>query len=176
MKIDYTRIVTTDLKPLISAERLEEIKNEAKNERNYIRRNGYTEYVRDHLFERAEEIAYVNYRHAGKSKSEKAILAANIVFDDEKFAEMLLNGNFNLQMLKDYINLLNYLKNKIVRGKEAEVDEKYFKTAESFAKRLSIHFQKMIGKNKPSIIINKINELISFRPELLDKQENTHTK
>ena len=176
MYIDYSKIVTKDLKLLISDEKLQTIKNEAEMERKFIWRNGLTEYVKNHFFNKADEVAYVSYRHKDKNSTEKAMLAANIVFEDEKFCEILLKGNYDLHTLETYITLLNYLKSKIANGEEEKIDEKYLKTAENLAKKLSKHFQMYVGKNNPNMIINKINEIISFKPELLNNQTNTHTK
>ena len=176
MYIDYSKIITKDLKTLITEQQLQMIKTEATKERNYIKRNGITEYIKNNFFKKAEEVAYVSYRHNQKNDTEKAMLAANIVFEDEKFAEILQKGNFDLHTLETYINLLNYLKSKIANGDEEKIDEKYLRTAEIFAKKLSKHFQIFIGRNNPNIIINKINEIISFKPELLQDKENKHTK
>ncbi len=170
MNIDYTKIITNDLNLLISPERLELIKAEALKERNYIKARYSHEYVKERLFTRAYEVAYTTARYQEKSDTEKALLTANIVFnDDERFAEILRNGNFNLEMLSTYIKLLNYIQK--AKAESKKVDEKYTKTAEIFTKRLVARFQRIVGQNEPSIIINKINEIISFKPELLDTQK-----
>ena len=176
MYIDYSKIVTKDLKLLITDERLQAIKAEALNERKFIKRNGLTQYVKEHFSTKADEIAYVSYRHKDKNDTEKAMLAANIVFEDEKFASILLKGSYDLHTLETYISLLNYLKSKIANGDEDKIDEKYLKTADLFANKMVKHFQTYIGRINPNMLINKANEIVSFRPELLISNKNTHTK
>ena len=176
MYIDYTKIITDNFKNHTNEETLESIKSEALHERNYIKRNGFTSYVKEHFFGKADEIAYVSSRHHGKNEYEKALLAANIVFDDEKFAEILLKGNFSKDMLETYIKLLNYLKKAIANNRFEKKDEKFQETAEKYTRLLSKHFSLYIGKNSPNIIINKINEILSYKPELLEEKNNTHTK
>ena len=175
MNINYNRIVTTNLTDLITAERLAEIKTEAKAERSFIKRHGVTAYVKEHLSNKAEEIAYIRKGNHEKTAVEKALLAANIVFDDESFAEILTKGNFTYNSLNTYLKLLTYFKNK----KDNSLNEKevlYQKSIKLFTLSLSKHISKYIGATNPNTIINKINEVISFKPELLINDENTKTK
>lgn len=176
MHIDYSKIITENFKYHTNEETLTEIKLEAQNERKYIKRNGITPYVKEHFFDKANEIAYVSSRHHRKNEYEKALLAANIVFDDEKFAEILSKGNFGEDMLETYIKLLNYLKKAIINDRFEKKDERFQETAEKYTKLLSKHFTFYVGKNNPTIIINKINELLSYRPELLIEKNNHYTK
>ena len=172
MIIDYSKIVTENFKKHVPEDILGSIKMEAESERKYILRNGITEFVKEHFFEKADEIAHVSARHYKKNEYEKALLAANIVFTDEKFAEILETGNFNKGMLETYIKLLAYLKKAITNDRLEKKDEKLQVTAEKFTRILSKHFAKYVGKNNPTIIINKINEILSYRPELLLEKKN----
>ncbi len=176
MYIDYNKIITDDFKNHTNEATLTEIKREALRERNYIKRNGLTAYVKEHFFSKADEIAYVSARHYKKSDSEKALLAANIAYDDEKFVEILSKGNFNIDMLETYIRLLNYLKKAIRNNSLEKRDEKLQETVEKYTRLLLKHFNLYVGKNNPNILINKINEVLSYRPELLEEKTNTHTK
>ncbi len=176
MYIDYSKIVTDDFKKRIDESTLADIKNEALKERAYIKRNGITVFVKEHFFDKADEIAYVSARNFKKSDEEKALLSANIVFDDEYFVEILNKGNFSKDMLETYIKLLKYLKKVIVNNNFEKKDEKFQETAEKYTRLLSKHFAIYMGKTRPNIIINKINELLSYKPELLEEKNNAHTK
>lgn len=176
MNIDFNKIITTDLKTQITEERLAEIKLEALNERKFIKRHGITAYVKEHLSNKAEEIAYLRVNNQDKTNVEKALLAANIVFDDEKFAEMLLNGDFTYDLLVSYLKLLNYLKVRKINGTTNENDEKYQLLVKKFTIKLSKQISKYIGATNPNIIINKINEVVSFKPILLIEETNKYTR
>ncbi len=171
MNINYNRIITTNLTDLITEERLAEIKAEAINERNYLKRHGITDYIKQHLSTKAEEIAYLRTTNADKTEAEKALLAANIVFDDEYFAKILAKGNFTYSKLNNYLIILNYFKNK----KDNNLTEKevlYQKSIKLFTLSLTKHISKYIGNVNSNVIINKISELISFKPDLLVNEEN----
>lgn len=176
MNIDYSKIITKDLKLLITEERLMAIKDEAELENKYIKRHGLTDYVKEYLSKKADEIANTRAQHKEKNDVEKAILTANIALsDDEKIAEVLLKGNFDKDTLEMYIALLDYVKSKT--AKNHKIDSKYANAADTFTKKLLKHFKTMcVGNPTAIIIINRINELLSFKPELLELRSNTHTK
>lgn len=171
MNIDYTKIITNDLKTLITEDRLMVIKDEATKESKFIRRNGLTDFVKEHLFQKADEIAYTRTQHKNKTDVEKAILAANIALDDDNTVEALLKGNFDKETLKLYIALVDYVKRKKMNN--SEIDSKYTDAVKVFTKKLVKHFSNIfVGNPTPNIIINKINELLSFKPELLEVKNN----
>ena len=175
MNINFEHIITSNLIDLITEERLAEIKAEAKIERNYLKRHGITDYIKEHLSNKAEEIAYIKKANKDKTAVEKALLAANIVYEDESFAEILAKGNFTAQKLSNYLKLLHYFKYK----KDNTMNEKellYQKSLKLFTLALTRHFSKYIGNVTANTIINKINELLSFKPNLLINEENKKTR
>lgn len=168
MFIDYSKITTEDLRLYIDATKLAELKEVAKSERTYLDNRYNKDILRTILAKKAEETVYINARHQTRNNIEKAIIASEIVFDSNKFAETLKNGDFDIDTLQTYIKLLNYLKAKVANDDEIDAnDEKYLVIADNFAKKLVRHFIKYNGVSSQNIIINKINEVLSFEPELL---------
>ena len=176
MNIDYSKIITDNFKLLVDNERLNTIKKEALNERAKIKTISEARNSKSVFYSKASEIAYVSYRHQTKSNAEKGLLAANIAFDDQEFSTILLNGGFNKNNLETFIKLLGYLKSKIANETIDSVDEKYKKTAEKYARMLQKHFTMYVGKCDLNIIINKINEILSYKSELIEEEEQTKTK
>ena len=173
MYIDYSKIVTKDLKSLVTEEDLASLKDMAKKERLYL--NGKYNYVtlKEMVSQKANEIVYVCARYKEKSEAEKALIACNIVLDDEKTAVRLNTGKYDKDTLITFIKLLNYLKNKFDNNTISESDKKYLSIADTFGKKITLYFGKYIGNCEPDVIINKINELLSFRPELLETKQTT---
>ncbi len=176
MYIDYSKIITDNFRLFISDEKLGFLKAEAKKESMMIKGRYSNVVLKEILSQKADEIVYIYSRNQSKNSIEKALLANNIVFDDENFASILSKGNFDAESLEVFIRLLSYLKTKIAKDDITENDKKYFDKADQYAKKLVNHFTKYIGKTNPNIIINKINELRSYNPELLDKKGTKHTK
>ena len=176
MYIDYSKIITENLQLFITNEQLENIKKIAEKEKCYIKGKCSKTTLFSMLPAKANEIVYTSSRHQQKNGVEKALIACNIVFDDEKIANILLNGNFDKEALVTFIKLVNYLKHKIDTDALEEKDKRYLIVADKYAKKLVSHFNKYIGGCEITIIINKINELLSFRPELLETKEAKHTR
>ena len=135
MKIKYEKIITNNFKFEINETELAKLKEEAKIERArikyYQRGNDFT------LQNRAEERVYLANDYKTKNDIEKAILLANIVFEkEERFAEMLLNGNFDKRILESFIKLLDYLKSKKANNDLNETDLQYEKKCEALATKL----------------------------------------
>ena len=170
MNINFNRIITTDLTSIITEDRLKEIKAEAILERNYIKRFGLTPEVKEFFSNKAEEIAFINKKNEDKTKAEKALLAANIVFDDEKLAEILNKGNFTVGRLRSYLKLLTYLKSK--ENNYSKADKLYLDSVKLFTSLLSRHVAIYVGRINPNVLINKINEILSFNSELLITETN----
>lgn len=172
MKINYEKIVTRDLTHLVSEEQLACLKGEAKKEKNRIRYYNRN-YAEPSLQTRAEERVYLASEYQKKNSIEKAILLANIIFaDNTRFAEMLLSGKFDRRALESYIKLLEYLRCKRAYNLDLnETDLQYEKKCGILASKIAKHISMYIGPIKPEIIINKINEMLSFCPELLEVNE-----
>ena len=169
------RIITTDLKQYISIERLNELREIAKKEKTYLNnRYGITS-LKDILDRKAIEITYKYSRYQDLNNIEKAIIANNIVFDSEKFANILNNGNFDKKSLQAFLKLVNYFINNSGNNL-TETDKRYLEITDKFKKKLINHFKKQVGVTDISIIINKLNEVLSFEPELLEDKVNKHTR
>lgn len=176
MYIDYSKIITEDFKLYLSEEQVEELKKIAKKEKTYLTNRYNANTLRSMLDQKACEIVYINIRHQLRNNLEKAIIANNIVFDNERFASILNSGKFDYESLKTFMKILNYLKSKIANGDLTEKDQKYVRIADSFAMKLVNHFKKYNGVSDQSIIINKINEVISYEPELISIISSKHTR
>ena len=98
------------------------------------------------------------------------------VSDNERFASILNSGKFDYESLKTFMKILNYLKLKIANGDLTEKDQKYVRIVDSFAMKLVNYFKKYNGVSDQSIIINKINEVISYEPELISIISSKHTR
>ncbi len=176
MYIDYSKIITENFKLFISNEQLEDLKQIAYKERTYINAKYSKNLTKFFLSKKANEIVYINARHRAKNIVDKALIASNIVFDDEKMVKILTSGNFDRESLETFIKLLNYLKIKVTNHSTDESDKKYLDIADNYAKKLIKHFSKYIGDCEIDIIINKINEILSFKPELLETKQTKYTR
>ena len=172
MYIDYSKIITDNFALFVTDEQLAEIKQIANKERIYLKGRYSKETLKVLLSKKANEAVYINARHQLKNSVEKALIASNIVFDDEKMAKILISGKFDRDTLETFIKLLSYLKIKVSNDTIDENDQKYLTVADNYAKKLINHFTKYIGGCEIDIIINKINEIISFKPELLESKQS----
>lgn len=177
MNIDYSKIVPQNLTLFINERDLESLKIIGRKERNKIKNSHNSALLKELFAKRADEIVYLKHEYQGYSSVEKAIILANIVFDnDQKIAYILSTGNFEKETLETYLQLLSYLKIKSANQGLDENDKKYNKTVNDYAKKLVNHIAKYVGPVTPEIIINKINEIISFNPKLLDTKESQQTR
>lgn len=180
MYVDYSKVIVNDLKSILPEEKIEQAKLIAKTEKVNLKRK-HDRHLSDDtniiINNRAIEIAYLGRDNTDKSETEKALIASNIVFDNnERFVEILKNGNLDKQILEKYIILINIIKNKVDNNISLnEVDKKYIKIIDIFTKKLVILFSKYYNLIKPYIIINKITEILSLNPELLENK-NKHTR
>ena len=177
MFIDYSKIITDDLRAYLNESKLKELKTVAKNEKRYLTNKYNPDILRKILARKAEETVYINSRHQMRNNIEKAVIASEIVFDDsKKFAEVLLNGGFDTDTLRTYVKLLDYLKARIASGDLEDTDEKYITIADNFAKKIVKHFINYNGVSSQNIIINKINAVLSFEPELLEINNKSNAR
>lgn len=177
ININYSKIIAENLTTQITPERLEELKNKGKIERSNIKRRYDTNTLKILFAKRAEEIVYLKQEYQKYYDIEKGIILASIVFDnDEKFVHMLSMGNFDKETLEIFLHLLAFLKNKAANDGLDESDERYINSVNKYAKRLVNQTARYIGLVQPEIIINKINQILSFNPELLESKENKKTR
>ncbi len=169
------RIVTVDLKQYISNNKLNELVKIANDERTYLNNRYRAEYLKDCLDRRAIEIIFKGTKYQDRSNIEKIIIANNIVFSNQKFADILNTGNFDINSLRAFLKLVNYF-NNVSSDDLSDDDERYLEILNKFERKLINHFKRQIGVTDLTIIINKLNELLSFEPELLEQNNNKHTR
>ena len=178
MYIDYSKIAGNNYNLYFDEEKLNELKELAENEKNLImykykfKCNNMTSV----LTQKAHDVVYVNQRNIQLSNVEKTIVACNIVFDDEKFVNILKKGNFDNTCLETYIKLVYYMKKKVDNNRLSEDDQRYLNTVDTYTKKLVNHFSKYVGVVDKHIIINKLNEILSFRPELLEDKTKKYNR
>ena len=74
------------------------------------------------------------------------------------------------------MKIVRYVKTRLANGDFDEKDQKYVRIADSFALKLANHFKKYIGISDQNLIINKINEVISYEPELITSKKSDHSR
>ena len=176
MNIEFNKLITNDFKIYVSSERLAELQDAANMEKRYLVNKYSSGVIKSFLDKKALEIANTSARYNSLNAYEKVILSNNIVFDNKKFANVLTSGNFDIESLQTFLNLINYLKAKVSNNALSESDSKYLTVATNFTKKLVNHFKKYLGVTDHTVIINKINEVISFEPELLMKKAPKNTR
>ena len=174
MQINYDEIVTENYSELIDNETLQTLKKIALDERkllDYKLRNktgGIKYYL---LMKKAIEFANIRQENLERNKYEKSILINNIIFSNEQCAKILNSGNFDRETLQTFIALVNYANRHIEKATKQQIH-----AINTFTKSIVTHFQKYVGIIKPEIIINKINEVLIYQPELLESKSNKHTR
>lgn len=166
--INYTNVIPENLNLYISEDRLNELKEIAQIERDILNRklgNGDS-FSRYFFAKTAEEIAYGSkYKHL--SDIEREVLASNIALSDEKFNAIIEDNElFNMVYFKKYYKLINYFAHTDIRYRalyDGESSAKKF--VENYTKLLVNRFTKYMGAISPEVIINKINEIISFNSQ-----------
>ena len=177
MNIDYHKIITTDFNDLVKLDDYNEIKEEFSKERKYLLRNYMvTSDITQYLANFANERAYILTRNQDKSNAEKALIAANINYEDEMFCDALLKNNLDYEFLNNYIKTLNYLKVKTLTRKLTDNDKLYEKKIQTISKKIVNIMTSYFGQADINIIINKINEMLSYRSDLLIKKNNVKGK
>ena len=174
MNINYDIIIAKNFNTLITEEEYEKAIENGIFERDYmLRRIKDSVYASEYLIDRAYAAPYVNAKYQNMSLAEKAIMAGTIAFDNKKFASVLLKGNFNYESLVTFLKLVDYLKFKKNNQVMDEKNKKYENSVNLYARKLENHFRYHFGRTNINIIINKINEIISYEPELLlDNNKN----
>ena len=179
MNIDYSKIVVGDYSKLISEERLSLLKSLALDKKKFLDYQ-YKYMIGSEkllvIIDKAFKFAYIDKDNCEKNKYEKTIIVNNIVFDNTRFAKILKIGNFDKDKLQKLIILVNYVKNKKDKNELSKDDIKYIDVINIYMKELVRHFHMYIGQIKPEIIINKLNELLIYEPELLEDKKNNHTR
>lgn len=176
MTLDYSKIVLKDLKNQINEEKYQELKKAAEPKRHEFlikhSSNGIIDYP--YIAKRAHEVTYIGSKYKDKNKYEQAIILSHIFFsNNKKFAEILLAGDFDKDTLDNLLNLLEYITNKKATCGLDEMDKQYEKSCHTLILQINKHLKKYIGNiDKGEIIINKISEIITYQPELLEKKSS----
>ena len=172
-KIDYNKVIPGSLNTFLTRDELCKIKELADKEREVMasklyRADSFTKFFAP---KRAEEIAYSS-KYSDFSSIEKAILAANIALPDEKVENALADNElFGFEYLKHFLKIIDYFRYVKPHDGEVPTEEvaaKKFMT--NYNRALVNRFTMYFGSINPSLIINKINEIVSFNPQLLDSK------
>jgi hypothetical protein len=167
MIIQYDRIFLDDLKMCLSNEKMEEIRSYSMGARKRVDAM-YPKASIAVKFRKGIEFAYLAHVNQDKSDLEKALIASNFGLTNERFAEMLKDSKFDREYFETYLKLLKYTKARLAQGVELnEKDTRIKNKVELETKRLVNYFSKINGLASPEVIINKINEILSYQPELL---------
>ena len=171
MKIDYSKLCLEDYRTSVNDDAREAIKIIAQNQKAYL------DYKYRHLIDgskygvisnRAKEFVTVNKENEARSFEEKTLLINNILFRNSEFAEVLNKGHFDFESLTTYIKLLCFAKNN---EEAANNNAKVSKAIDEYTTKLMRYFNKVYGKISPEYIINKINEVLVYNPELLERKD-----
>ena len=171
--IDYNKIIPGSLNAFITKEELDKIKELAIKERETMTRKLYRadSFTKFFAPKKAEELAYGS-KYSNFNSVEKAILAANIALPDEKVERALADNElFGFEYLKHYLKIVDYFRYARPHDGEIPTEEvaaKKFMT--NYNRALVNRFTMYFGSINPSLIINKINEIVSFNPQLLDSK------
>ncbi len=182
MYIDYQKIITTDLKKEVDETKLANLREVALGIREYLERKYHSKPFKNFLAQKAVETMQSS-KYYKEDAISKMIITNNIVFDSNKFAEVLRSEHLNLPKvsfdyvaLKKFLNLLTYIKENIDFTNPSEKEQKYLNYADTYAKLLALHFNTYTGLKDATIIINKLNEVMSFEESLIKEEEPTLTR
>ena len=174
MKINYCNVYVEDYHKLLSEEELNSLVLLALNQRKFLDYKykhlmGSTKFSM--LIGKAFEFTNINRENNSRPDYEKNIIANNIVFSNSQCAKLLNIGKFDLKSLQAYIALI-----RIVKNNKENANQKYVDAVNAFTIKLMNHFRKYVGSAKPEIIINKINELLTYEPELIELAEKDNKR
>ena len=176
MNIEWNAIYTSNLKNLISEEKHNTLIADAEMENSYIIRHGLNSTVKNNITRMAREVAYTKSKYSSFSNVEKALLAANIAYNDYRMCYILKAGNFSVKGLTNYLKVLTYLKRKMATIGLTDDDTPYQRYAESFTRTLANHFRTYTGSADITLIINKISDILTYRSDLLEAKDKKGTR
>ena len=177
MAINYNKIITRNSLLAMDEEKIYELKELANRERSYVLKKYTVNNISEVLNQKAYDTAYVSAHYHHLNNDEKAILATNIVFDDNKFVHILSKGNFELSSLETFAKLVSYMTYKVNNNMIASDDDKrYLNTVDMYTKRLCNHFSKYIGNVDSTIIVNKLIEIVTLNNNLLNENKKNRIR
>lgn len=168
----FNRIVVEDLNSIFSQDQIKELMTVAARKRQYFvnaykfntnkTSKDYTigKIVLETVYRKSEFMKYNDY--------EKAFLVANMIFpNNKKFIEALYHNNIDASVIKLYLDCVKWLKGH----SEDTMNPNYpkiLKFVEHYRIIMSKIFTIQMGGTDPEVIINKLNQIVSLEPELLD--------
>ena len=176
MKIDYSKLFLDDYRKTVSDERKDAISIVAQNQRAYY--DYKYRYLLDGtrygiMASRAKEFVTINKDNAAKSLEEKILLVSDILFENGEFADYLNKGHFDFDTLSTYIRLLSHAQKY---EEEVKKNPKVSKAISEYTTRLMTFFNRIYGRISPEFIINKINEVLVYNPELVERKETSRSR
>lgn len=175
--IDFSKVIVEHLNSVMKKDEVDSISRLAKIERDaLLMKHGYDlSFSLAYVKQRAAEIAYNSSRYDSLNEIQKAVLASNIALDKSKVIYALNRLDspfFGLCYLENYINNLRYFKyNKKSIRDMSETEKTVYTFLTKYTKVLVNSFSQYFGDVEPHLLINMINEIMSFNPELLDSNK-----
>lgn len=180
MKINYSLVVTKDFKSKISEEKYQELKKLAEPCRNTLLAKHTCDNIPDYslISKRAYEVTYPQSKFKDRNRYEQAIISSYMFYsNNERFAEILKNGGFDRDSLENLLNSLEYIINKKATYGLNDMDKEYEKKCNKLILQIDRQITKYLGKiEHGELIINKISEILSYQPELLEINTVTKSK
>ena len=169
--IDFEKVVTKDELLTLSKEDIELAKKDGSYHSRYLRSNFEGGSLIEVLAQRSRELAFLGHKYRDKSDTFKALLASNIVFDnDKKFIRVLLSKNVNYYQLFSYARAVKSIKKITAIAKELDTDE--IKIASRKINRLCSIIKNYYGVKDYNLILAKIAEVTAFQKDLYKKLED----
>lgn len=167
--MNYKIYTANEIAEQISKEDFERIAKLGNKYRNIIcNNNDITQNTHCDLNKNNEEIIYIFDKFSNKSNIEKNMIASVINFpDNENFCTFLKNNNIDLEKIKLLNNLLD---NSLIESKNIKASA----LLELLKLKINICAKEYFNIDNVNLVINKINQLVVFYPEmLLTKKDKT---
>ena len=181
--INFYRVIPGYLNTFIEGDEYSLMCKLGSDERDILLRkfNNDFAFSSAYIRQRANEIPYSSKRYENFDDVQKAIVASSSAFDKDKFVGVLNSFNDNFF---SFNNLVNYMEslfdfmyskhdtknmNSIEKNAYMKKYLHFIRNTKKLLNGFSYHF----GEVEPHLIINMLNMIISFNPELLKSNNIT---
>ena len=184
--INYSKVIPDFLDNIMTENEVSVMRNLGSKERRILLRKFEYDlsFSAAYVKQRADEIAYNSSRYHDLKSTQKAVIASNIAFDRERVIEVLrlevsrlrsFNEElFTLPYLQQYIRLVTYFAiNKKSFEKMSEAERAAYLYITRYTRILVNLFTAQFGTVEPHLIINVLNEIVSFDSELLNNKKSS---
>ncbi len=177
--INYDKVIPDFLNNITSGDDVSVMRMLGVKERNILLRKFEYDlsFSNAYVKQRADEIAYNSSRYRDLNSIQKAVIASNIAFDRDKVIEVLQSFNeelFTLPYLQQYIRFITYFRtNKKPLNELSEAEKAVYTYVTKYTRILVNRFASQFGNVEPHLIINMLNEIVSFDSELLNTKKSS---